>query len=307
VEKFRHKDSFNSLSEMDKYELTKFIAPLITSTDTDEYAKRFDNFMYGFMLANIEQLPTMKYMKGQLVLTAELLEKKAAIPQIQHNITLIKDIQTDDFWDNMSILTMEMIRKELRDLMQFLRGGDNPKPKIFTNLDDPVISSAEGQTLGAAYDFADYRKKVNRYIEEHKEDPVIYKLNHNEPLLKADYEELERILTQELGDSDDYKREYGDTPFGLLVRKIAKLDHDSAMSAFSAFINDESLNQKQIEFILKIINHIENNGYIEDVKILMKPPFDKPYSFIKMFDPKTRTAILQTIESIKNNALTISA
>ena len=26
-----------------------------------------------------------------------------------------------------------------------------------------------------------------------------------------------------------------------------------------------------------------------------------------MFDPKTRTAIVQTIESIKNNALTISA
>ncbi len=307
VEKFRHKDSFNSLSEMDKYELTKFIAPLITSTDTDEYAKRFDNFMYGFMLANIEQLPTMKYMKGQLIFTAELLEKKAAIPQIQQKMVLIKEIQTDEFWDDMSILTMEMIRKELRNLMQFLRGGDNPKPKIFTKLEDPVISSTEGQALGAAYDFADYRKKVNRYIEEHKEDPVIYKLNHNEPFMKADYEELERILTQELGNSDDYKREYGDTPFGLLVRKIAKLDHDSAMTAFSTFINDESLNQKQIEFILKIINHIENNGYIEDVKILMKPPFDKPYSFIKMFDPKTRTALLQTIESIKNNALTISA
>ncbi len=307
VEKFRHKDSFNSLSEMDKYELTKFIAPLITSTATDEYAKRFDNFMYGFMLANIEQLPTMKYMKGQLVLTAELLEKKAAIPQVQQKMALIQDIQTDDFWDNMSILTMEMVRKELRDLMQFLQGGDHPKPKIFTKLEDPVISSMEGQALGAAYDFADYRKKVNRYIEEHKEDPVIYKLNHNEPLMKADYEELERILTQELGNSDDYKREYGDTPFGLLVRKIAKLDHDSAMSAFSAFINDESLNQKQIEFILKIINHIENNGYIEDVKILMKPPFDKPYSFIKMFDPQIRNALLQTIESIKNNAMNIVA
>ena len=292
---------------MDKYELTKFIAPLITSTDTDEYAKRFDNFMYGFMLANIEQLPTMKYLKGQLILTAELLEKKSTIPQVQQKMTLIQDIQTDDFWDNMSILTMEMVRKELRDLMQFLRDGDYPRPKIFTKLEDPVISSTEGQALGAAYDFADYRKKVNRYIEEHKEDPVIYKLNHNEPLLKADYEELERLLTQELGNSDDYKREYGDTPFGLLVRRIAKLDHDSAMAAFSTFINDESLNQKQIEFILKIINHIENNGYIEDVKILMKPPFDKPYSFIKMFDPKTRTALLQTIESIKNNALTISA
>ena len=190
--------------------------------------------------------------------------------------------------------------------MQFLVDGPK-KPKIFTRLDDPVLESKEGDALGAAYDFEDYRKKVNRYVEEHKNDAVIYKLNHNLPLTKEDYAELERILTQELGDSDDYKREYGDTPFGLLIRKIAKLDHESAMSAFSAFINDSSLNQRQIEFILKIINHIENNGYIEDIKILMKPPFDKPYSFIKMFDAQTRTAILQTIESIKNNALTISA
>ena len=202
---------------------------------------------------------------------------------------------------------MEKVRQELRDLMQFLVGGDGKKPKIFTKLDDPILSEQEGQALDAAYDFEDYRKKVNRYVEEHKNDPVIHKLNHNLPLLKEDYAELERILTQELGNSEDYKREYGDTPFGLLIRRIAKLDHNSAMSAFSAFINDRSLNQKQIEFIHKIINHIENNGYIEDIKILTKPPFDKPFSFIKMFDAKTRTAILQTIESIKKNALDVVA
>lgn len=306
VEKYRKHESFKALSEMDKYELTKYIAPLITSSGTDEFAKRFDNFMYSLMLSQIDQLPKLGYYRKELIQTAELLEKKVTIPQVKAKLPLIKDIQTEVFWENISILTLEMVRQELRDLMQFLIGGGE-KPKIFTRLDDPVIDKQEGEALDAAYDFEDYRKKVNRYIEEHKNDAVIYKLNHNLPLTKEDYAELERILTQELGDSEDYKREYGDTPFGLLVRKIAKLDHESAMAAFSSFINDSSLNQRQIEFILKIINHIENNGYIEDVKILMKPPFDKPFSFIKMFDAKTRTAILQTIESIKNNALQVVA
>lgn len=306
VEKYRKRESFKALSEMDKYELTKYIAPLITSSDTDEFAKRFDNFMYSLMLSQIDQLPKLGYYRKELIQTAELLEKKVTIPQVKAKLPLIKDIQTEVFWENISILTLEMVRQELRDLMQFLIGGGE-KPKIFTRLDDPVIDKQEGEALDAAYDFEDYRKKVNRYIEEHKNDAVIYKLNHNLLLTKEDYAELERILTQELGDSEDYKREYGDTPFGLLVRKIAKLDHESAMAAFSSFINDSSLNQRQIEFILKIINHIENNGYIEDVKILMKPPFDKPFSFIKMFDAKTRTAILQTIESIKNNALHVVA
>lgn len=221
-------------------------------------------------------------------------------------MTLIKDIQTEPFWKNISILTFETVRKELRDLIQFLNGGEN-RPPIFTSLNDPVTKKDEGKALDAAYDFEDYRKKVNRYVEEHKNDEVIYKLNHNLPMMREDYQELERILTQELGDSEDYKREYGDTPFGLLVRQIAKLDHESAMEAFSAFINDRSLNHQQIEFILKIINHIENNGYIEDIKILMKPPFDKPFSFIKMFDSKTRTALIQTIENIKKNAVQVVA
>lgn len=306
VEKYRKRENFKTLSEMDKYELTKYIAGLITSNDTDEFAKRFDNFMYGLMLADIDRLPKLGYFQKQLILTAELLEKKSTIPQVKAKLTLIKDVQTDAFWENISILTLEMVRQELRELMQFLV-DDNTRPKIFTRLDDPVIDKQEGDILDAAYDFEDYKKKVNRYIEEHKNDTVIYKLNHNLPLTKKDFNELERILTQELGDSEDYKREYGDTPFGLLVRKIAKLDHESAMAAFSMFINDSSLNQRQIEFILKIINHIENNGYIEDVKILMKPPFDKPFSFIKMFDAKTRTALLQTIEGIKNNALQVVA
>lgn len=306
VEKFKKPEQWVSLSDMDILELQKHIAPLIITNDTDEYAKRFDNFMYGLMLANIDKLPTMNYLKKQLCKTAELLERKATIPQVKKKLTLIKDIQTDTFWKNISVLTIENARQELRDLMQFLVDGIH-RPPIFTSLSDPVIDQKEGDILSDAYDFEDYRKKVNRYVEEHKNDEVIYKLNHNLPLSKDDYAELERIFTQELGNSKDYQREYGDTPFGLLIRKIAKLDHESAMNAFSEFINDSSLNQKQIEFILKIIRHIENNGYIEDIQILMKPPFDKPYSFIKMFDSKTRTAILQTIENIKNNALQVVA
>ena len=302
VEKFKKADSFTALSEIDAHELKKHIAPLITSQDTDEFAKRFDNFMYGLMLADIEQLPAFKKMRGQLCNTAEQLEKKASITQVKQEMTLIKDIQREEFWKNISILTLESVREELRDLMQFLANSDRI-PKIFTSLSDPVKDQKEGELLDAAYDFEDYHKKVNRYIEDHKDNPVIHKLNHNLPLTKEDLAELERIFTEELGNAEDYKREYGDTPFGLLVRKIVKLDHDSAMSAFSEFINDSSLNQRQIEFILKIINHIENNGYIEDVRILMKPPFDKPYSFIKMFDPKTREAIIKAIEGVKNNAL----
>lgn len=96
-------------------------------------------------------------------------------------------------------------------------------------------------------------------------------------------------------------------PFGLLIRKIAKLDHEAAMQAFSQFINDQSLNQQQISFVHKIINHIEQYGYMDSVTELTKPPFDKPLSFTKLFDAKTKAALVKTINQINENAVTIAA
>lgn len=68
-----------------------------------------------------------------------------------------------------------------------------------------------------------------------------------------------------------------------------------------------SLNQNQIAFVHKIINHIEQNGYMEDIKELMKPPFDKPVSFVKLFDMRTRTSLMKKINEIKENAVNVVA
>ena len=307
VEKYKKKEAFLSLSEGDKGDLLTQIAPLVHSDDSDEFAKRFDNFMYGLILAHMEQLPAFQYAKKQLCDTAALLERKANIPQIKEKLPLLQEIHTDAFWGANDILLFERVRKEIRSLIRFLDEGDGEQKRIVTKLTDPITDSQEGIQLEAAYDFEDYRAKVNRYVNEHGNTLAIYKLTHNIPLAMGDYQELERVLTSELGSKEDYEREFGDTPFGLLIRQIAKLDHDAAMQAFSAFISDQSLNQKQIAFVKKIINYIELNGYMENVSELTKPPFDKPVSFIKLFDAKTRTALMAAINQIRENAVQIAA
>lgn len=302
VEKYKKESAFALLSEGDKGELLQHIAPLIQVDDTDELAKRFDNFMYGMMLAWAEHTPAFKYAKKQLCSIASALEQKVSIPQIKEKLDVIQSINSDDFWNANDILLFEKIREELRELIKFL-DSDAGKEPIITRLTDPIILQKDGEQLDSAYDFEDYRKKVNRYIDEHSNSLVIHKLTHNIRLTNDDYQELERIFTSELGSKNDYEREFGDTPFGLLVRKIAKLDHEAAMQAFSKFINDESLNQRQIAFVHKIINHMEQNGYMDNVSDLQRPPFDKPISFIRLFDAKTRTALMQAINAVRDNAV----
>jgi type I restriction enzyme, R subunit len=116
IEKFKEEQAFTCLTETDKGELCEHIAPIVFSTERDVYALRFDNFMYGLMLAQMEGSSYFKKCSRELVGIAESLAKKTTIPQIKAKIELIKTIQTDEFWDNTDVLTFEKVRAELRGL-----------------------------------------------------------------------------------------------------------------------------------------------------------------------------------------------
>lgn len=303
VEKYKEPGAFTALSENDRQNLIKHISPLVFMDDNDEYAKAFDNLMYGLMLAQLEALPYYKRGKRQLIDIGVNLGKKISIPQIKEKLGLINLIQTDEFWHNPDIMTFENVRVALRDLIKFIvDGGRNT---IYTNLADTILRVREGDALGAAYDFEDYKLKVNRYIEKNHDIIAIHKLRNNIPLTLAEYKVLENVFTGELGTKSDYEREFGNTPFGLLVRKIAKLEYEAAMKVFSEFINDQSLTQVQIVFVKKVIDYIVQNGYVENMTELMKPPFDKPVSFMKLFDKTRQQRILELVSNVKDNAVNI--
>lgn len=304
IEKYKNANAFVCLSDLDKYNLISFLAPLVYMDDTDEYAKRFDNFMYGLMIAQIEGIPHFIKCKKQLVNVCTDLTRRATIPQIKEKLELINTIGSDEFWQSADILNFEKVRVELRSLIKFIIDEGGGKP-IYTNLSDNILMVKEGEELEPAYNFEDYKLKVNRYIEKNRDHIAIYKLRNNIPLTVLDYKSLEHIFTGELGTVEDYKREYQDTPFGLLVRKIAKLEYKAACVAFSVFINDQSLSQGQIIFIKKIIDYIVQNGYIENISELTKPPFDKPQNFIKLFDGSKQKRIVELITEIKDNAVKI--
>lgn len=98
---------------------------------------------------------------------------------------------------------------------------------------------------------------------------------------------------------------YQDTPFGLLIRKIAKMDRDAAYAAFSTFIAEERPNAEQIHFIEQVVDYVVENGYINNVLDLMKAPFDRPYKFSVIFTREEQIKFVQVINSIKSNALVV--
>ena len=301
VEKYRNKDSFDCLSESDRIELIDNIAPIVVYEGKDESAKYFDNLMFALIAATLEESPVSR-LQRTICNVATDLKGKASIPQVRERLPVLDEVLSDDLWIASDVVAFERVRQEVRDLMQFL-DRESIRP-IITSLSDEVVGSMEGQGSTPGYDFEEYRKKVNRYIFEHQDEGAIYKLNHNIPLNKEDVSEISHILTHVLGSEDDYFREFGEAEFGETIRRIVKLDHEATMKAFSKFINDASLNQEQIQFVYKIIQYLENEG-VMDIGDLMKSPFDKPVSFIRMFDKKTMTELIDVIKDINNNATAI--
>lgn len=197
---------------------------------------------------------------------------------------------------------MDVVRKALRDLIQFL-----PKKTqriVYTDFADQVIEYQENTPIEMGNRLENYRKKVEFYLKEHQDNMAVRKLRNNQPLQKSDMQELEKILWQELGSKEDYTKEYGDTPVGILVRKITGMDQQAANEAFNEFLNEEKLNADQIRFVRLIVDYISVNGMIEDRRVMMDEPFRSVGSIGQIFENDMDIAmkIMTVIDQIKQNA-----
>lgn len=305
VDKYNREEAFTCLSEQDKSELIAHLADLVMTADNDDRALEFDNLMYGLMLAQMEgKTGSFKRMTRNVMDRASLLlTKKANIPQVKKKLSLLQLVTVDEFWAEPDLLQWERVRLELRELMKFIEVG--PEVPIYTDLQDEEIERTVAKDFRLDYDLEEYKRKVNKFIEENKDNIAIHKLRNNIPLTETDYKMLERIFTGELGTREDYERSFKDTPFGLLVRRVAKLERAAAYKAFSAFINEQNLNADQIAFVEKVIDYVVQNGYMESVAELTKPPFDKPQGFVRLFDHKLQKELVRIINELKENAVKV--
>lgn len=303
VDKFSQQQSFQCLSDADVAGLNK-IAPLVRSEEDDEYALRFDSLMYGFMAALLLDDSTDAFRSG-VVGIAVRLQRKATIPQVKEKLPFISRVCEEGYLEKAGVLSLEEVRQELRDLVQFLKDDGNGK-KVVTSIADPVLSRTEGEVLEPEEDYEDYKLKVERYIESNGDKTVIAKLHKNIPMTSYEFVELGNIFTHELGNEAEYEKAYGDIPFGRLVRKIAGVDHEAAMAAFSEFLNDTTLNRDQMDFVTNVVKYVEENGYIDLAKI-NEPPFDRPAKLVRLFDRSKQMKLVKIIRTVNDNATTPAA
>jgi type I restriction enzyme R subunit len=300
IDQFCATESFNALSYENTLQIAEHIAPLVSPEEDDISAVRFDALLYQIELAYLVG-KTNNRARSDLIGKVNSLAEYATIPAVGAKGEFINEILHTGYLDAAGINEFEKIRTELRDLIKFIE--KESRENYDTNFSDDVLSTEWHESNLENEDLANYKKKVNFYIQQHQDNPAIAKLKGNIPLNKNDVKELEHILWNELGTRQDYQNEYGDTPLGELVRSIVGLSMQAANDAFSSFLNDVSLNPDQIHFIKLIINYIVKNGMMKNLSILRESPFSDLGGVSEVFDnAAVFMGIRSAIEGINKNA-----
>ncbi len=232
---------------------------------------------------------------------ANPVEQQAAIPSIAKQLPLIQEVQTDQFWVEASLDSLEQVRGSVRGLVSLIE--KRKQPPIITDFTDEI---GEGELIElpaftAGVDLERVREKALLFLRKHDEGVAIHKLRWNEPLTAGDLEALETIFMSEGTTSEEIEAARGEGGLGLFVRSLVGLDREAAKLAFSQFAG--RLTANQLEFVNLVINHLTSRGWMDAAQLYASPFVDRhPASVNGVFDDALASQLVAVLASIKQNA-----
>ena len=300
VELYSDPENYKALTYENTLQMGEELAPLITPDADDPKALRFDALLYGIELA---YLAGKRYGKARsdLMKKVTAVSSVANIPEIMAQSELIDKILHTDYVENAGIREFETIRENLRGLMKYI---PNSGATYDTNFEDEILSLEWKDSELENDDLKNYKAKAEFYVRQHQDNAVIQKLRGNVPLTAEDVKTLESILWSEVGSQQEYEAEYGKKPLGEFVREIVGMDMAAAKAAFAQYLNDASLDSRQIYFVNQIVEYIVHNGLLKDLSVLQEPPFTDQGSIVEVFTDLTLwLGIRKAIERVNQNAI----
>lgn len=306
VEQYREREAWEEIPREEAAEIGDRLAGLPAELDPEDItARQFDLLLLNLELAFLRVEPQLPRLQAQVVEIAGLLEEKATIPVVAQQMELILEVQTDEFWTDLTLPQLEKVRKRLRDLVKFIERSRR-KP-VFTDFEDEMGPGAEMTFthLAPSIDRVQYRKKVMQFLNEHREHPAILKLRFNEPLSGEDLESLERLLHDLGGQGTREQFESAfDSPQSLpaFVRGLVGLDREAAKKAFARHLENTRYTANQIRFVTQIIDTLTRNGVMDPSRLYEQPFTDyNPAGLDGLFPDPEAEDILRILTTVNTN------
>lgn len=305
VEKFRTAGAWSALTDADRDELVEEVAGLPSAlVDDDLPAKQFDLLVLSTQLALLRVEARFVSLQRQIRRIASDLESLANIPAVGQQLAQILEVQTDEFWQDVTSRMLENVRVKLRDLVKLIEPA--ARKIVYTDFEDEIGGATDAPVGDAAVgiDGGRFKMKVRRFLDAHRDHIALQKVRRAEQLTPSDVAELERMFLEEgVGDEsrlDAIRKEGG---LGIFFRSLLGLDRQAAKAAFSALVDLGSLTASQIQFIDLIVNHLTERGLI-DPALLYESPFTdmNDQGLSGVFHPEESALVLEAVRRIAKTA-----
>lgn len=312
VEKWRERGAWDSVGKEEKRELDENLAGLPAEIPLeDETARQFDLLMFRLELATLRKEKRWAKLAKRVRDIAHLLLSTSArnVPLVAAHLPLLEEMDSDEWWSDVTLPMLESARKRVRDIVRFL-----PLEKrhfVHLDLEDDFevgieIAPFDG-AAGAATALPNYRVAVEKYLKSHRETGVVGRLHRNEALLLSDLEELDRQLFEVGGfpDRATFEREIGPQPdLGVFVRSLIGLEPAAMRAAFAKFLDAGTLSPVQIGFVEAIVAYLAQNGLMLDKRQLAQDPWKSLHArgMTDLFGPTQAREIIGVIDAVNANA-----
>lgn len=273
VEKYQDSAQWLSLDEDKLTELEHEIAGLPSEKEPEAVeSKQFDLLILRLQVAQLQSAPGYKRFKQQVQDIAAALEESSSIPVIKEQLNLIQDLQTDGWWEDVTLPMLELVRLRLRPLVRLIEHTKGSP--VYTDFTEEMGEESEIHLPGFtdAISFERFKEKARVFLRDQMDREAIQKLRMNEPLTESDLSELESIL-RESGSADDVAMQRAsEHGLGLFVRSLVGLDRESAKASLNQLVAGTALNGNQIEFLAMMVDYLTEHGVMEP-RALYESPF----------------------------------
>jgi type I restriction enzyme R subunit len=305
VEKYANSEAWQKLGINDFNELTNNVAGLPTELgDEDEEGKRFDMLVLRAQLAILQAKPDFNSFREKIQAIASALEEHDAIPAVKAQMPLIQAIAGDEWWVDVTVPMLEVVRKKLRALVKLIEKAK--KHVVYTDFEDELGDETpiDLPQVGNGMDLAKFKEKARLFLRAHEDHISLQRLRRNQPLTPSDLTELELMLIEAGGSTElinlAKEQNHG---LGMFIRSLVGLDRETATQAFSEFISGTTATPNQIEFINLVVQYLTENGVMEPDRLYESPFTDiNPQGPEGVFSSAKLDQMVQVLVDIRQRA-----